>query len=450
MKVWVGRRGGDIKKLTFGSSGIREVVTAEFVEAVYHLGLSLGGSYREMIIGGDTRTSTPTLKYALLSGLLAAGALPRDGGTMPTPSLAFAARHFQAGAMITASHNPPEYNGIKLWNPDGSAFDEAQRDKLEKQLAVPYVYPDISWENMADFQAYPSAIDEHLARILSDFPGSFNLKVVVDAGGGAASLVTPNLLRQMGCQVIPLNCQPAGFFPRPSEPSPENLATLVQEVKATGADLGLAHDGDGDRLVAVDELGRVVPGDKLLVLIAHSLGAKKVVTTVDATMAIEEAGFQVLRTQVGDAFVSQEVKRGGDFGGEPAGAWIFPDISLCPDGIYAAAVVTRIVSRGKLSSQVDAIPAYPILRSSFYADRQLLPRIEEELMKLRPVSVSHLDGLRLDMGDGWLLVRPSGTEPKVRLTVEARNQRRAEELLSLGKAVIHKCQDKSSSGVAGL
>lgn len=113
-------------------------------------------------------------------------------------------------------------------------------------------------------------------------------------------------------------------------------------------------------------------------------------------------------------------------------------------------MVTCIVCRGKLSSQVDAIPAYPILRSSFFVDRQLLPRIEEELMKLRPVSVSHLDGLRLDMGDGWLLARPSGTEPKIRLTVEARNQRRAEELLSLGKAVIHRCQDKSSSGVTGL
>ena len=434
------------KKLSFGSSGIREVVTGGFVEAVYHLGLSLGGSYHQIVIGGDTRTSTPTIKYALLSGLLAIGSTVWDGGIIPTPTLAFATRHFQAGAMITASHNPPEYNGIKLWNPDGSAFDEVQREKLEEQITTPFRFPGISWEKMGELQTYSSAIKEHLTRILSDFPDSLSLKVVVDAGGGATSMVTPNLLRQMGCQVISLNCQPTGFFPRPSEPSPENLATLVQVVKTKGADLGLAHDGDGDRLVTVDETGRVVPGDKLLILIANSIRAKKVVTTVDASMAVEEAGFKVRRTPVGDAFVSQEVKKEGDFGGEAAGAWIFPGVSLCPDGVYAAAVVTNIVSKERLSRLVDAIPSYPILRSSFPADKKLMPQIEEELMRLQPLSVTRLDGLRLDMGDSWLLVRPSGTEPKMRLTVEARSQKRAEELLSSGKAIIQKCQEKASHG----
>lgn len=422
------------------------MVTGEFVEAVYHLGLSLGRTYHQIIIGGDTRTSTPTLKYALLSGLLAAGSRVWDGGIIPTPTLSFAARHFQAGAMVTASHNPPEYNGIKLWNPDGSAFDEVQRGKLEEQITIPFRFLDIPWEEMGDFQTYPSAIDEHLKRILSDFPGNFSLKVVVDAGGGATSIITPDLLSQMGCTVIPLNCQPTGFFPRPSEPSPENLVTLVQMVKTTGADLGLAHDGDGDRLVAVDETGRVVPGDKLLILIANSIKARKVVTTVDASMAVEESGFQVTRTRVGDAFVSQEVKKGGDFGGEPAGAWIFSGVSLCPDGVYAAAVVTNIVSKERLSRLVDAIPSYPILRASFPADKKLMPQIEEELMRLQPLSVTRLDGLRLNMGDSWLLVRPSGTEPKVRLTVEARNPKRAKELLSSGKAIIQKCQEKASHG----
>lgn len=422
------------------------MVTGEFVEAVYHLGLSLGRSYHQIIIGGDTRTSTPTLKYALLSGLLAAGAWVWDGGMIPTPTLAFATQHFQAGAMVTASHNPSEYNGIKLWNPDGSAFDGVQRETLEKQINTPFRFPDISWEKMGDLQTYPAAIKEHLKRILSDFPSRLNLKIVVDAGGGATSIITPNLLSQMGCTVIPLNCQPTGFFPRPSEPSPENLATLVQMVKTSGADLGLAHDGDGDRLVAVDETGRVVPGDKLLVIIANSIKARKVVTTVDASMTVEETGFQVQRTQVGDAFVSQEVKKGGDFGGEAAGAWIFPGVSLCPDGVYAAAVVANIVSKERLSRLVDAIPSYPILRSSFPADGKLMPQIEEELMRLQPLSVTRLDGLRLDMGDSWLLVRPSGTEPKVRLTVEARNHKRAEELLNSGKAIIQKCQEKASHG----
>ncbi|MBF8264743.1 MAG: glmM [Dehalococcoidia bacterium] len=438
------------QKFSFGSSGIREIVTAEFIEAAYHLGLSLSSGYHRLIVGGDTRVSTPAMKYALFSGLLAGGGEVQDAGVIPTPTLAFAARHFQAGVMITASHNPPEYNGIKLWNADGSAFNETQRELLESQIAAPYKYPDISRNQMSDVQANPSAINDHVTRTLSDFPDSLNLKVVVDAGGGATSLVTPNLLRQMGCQVISLNCHPTGFFPRPSEPSPENLATLIQAVKTTGADLGLAHDGDGDRLVAVDDMGRVVPGDKLLILIANSLNARKVITTVDASMIVEEAGFQVLRTRVGDAFVSQEIKNGGDFGGEAAGAWIFPQVSLCPDGIYAAAVVAHIVSKERLSVLVDAIPSYPILRASIPTDKQIMARIEEEFMRLQPLSVTRLDGLRLDMGDGWLLVRPSGTEPKLRLTVEAREQKRAEELFNSGKAVIQACQKRSNAIVEGL
>ena len=212
----------------------------------------------------------------------------------------------------------------------------------------------------------------------------------------------------------------------------------------------MAHDGDGDRLVAIDDMGRVVPGDKLLIVIANFLNARKVITTVDASMIVEEAGFQILRTRVGDAFVSQEMKNGGDFGGEAAGAWIFPKVSLCPDGIYAAAVVAHIVSKERLSVLVDAIPSYPILRASFPTDKQSMTRIEEELMRLRPLSVTRLDGLRLDMGAGWLLVRPSGTEPKLRLTVEAREHKRAEELFNSGKAVIQACQKRSNSIVEGL
>ncbi|MBI4289117.1 MAG: phosphoglucosamine mutase [Chloroflexi bacterium] len=430
----------------FGSSGIRETVTGEFLETAYRLGLSLGKGYRNVVVGGDTRTSTPALKHALLAGLLAAGARARDAGTLPTPSLAFVARHFDAAIMVTASHNPPEYNGVKLWNPDGSAFSDTQRSMLERSLASPYVYPNIVWEGMTESHSYPLAVEEHLERVLSDFPGKFNLKVVVDAGGGATSHVTPYLLGRMGCQVVSINCQPTGLFPRPSEPSPENLATLTQVVTAVGADLGLAHDGDGDRLVAVDEHGRVVPGDKLLVLIARFLHAKKVVTTVDASMAIEQAGFQTSRTRVGDAFVSQELKEGGDFGGEAAGAWIFPRVSLCPDGVYAAAVAVSIASQGKLSQQVDAIPSYPLLRVSFPASSSLLAAIDSELMKLEPASVTRLDGLRLDMGDGWLLVRPSGTEPKLRLTAEAISLPRARELLDGAIRIIESCRQKTAAG----
>lgn len=441
-------------RMRFGSSGVRQVVTPLFLEGVYRLGLSLGNDYPKVIIGGDTRTSTPALKHAFLAGLMAMGVQVSDAGVLPTPTLAFAARRFNAGAIVTGSHNPPEYNGVKLWNPDGSAFDDAQRERIERLSARPSACLSTSWERMTDCFTYPTAIEEHLERVLSDFPGRLGLKVAVDAGGGAASHVTSRLLREMGCQVVSLNCQPTGFFPRPSEPTSESLGTLTEVVKAVGADLGLAHDGDSDRLVAVDDRGEVVPGDKMLVLLARSVGATKVVTTVDASMALEDAGFKVLRTRVGDAFVSQELKSGGDFGGEPSGAWIFPRVSFCPDGIYAAAAAARLASQEKLSQQADSIPVYRMLRDSFPVPRagsptglELFNRIEDGLMQLRPDATARLDGLRLDFGDAWLLVRPSGTEPKVRLTVEARTQTRARSLFVAATNTIRSCLDKAGSGV---
>lgn len=262
------------------------------------------------------------------------------------------------------------------------------------------------------------------------------LKVVVDAGGGAASLATSQLLERMGCQVMALNCQPTGLFPRPSEPTPESLGELMAAVRETGADLGLAHDGDGDRLVAVDGRGLFIPGDKLLVLLARHLGVKRLVTTVDASMALEEQGFGVVRTRVGDAFVSEELRRGGDFGGEPCGAWIFPRVSFCPDGVYAAAVLAHVASLQPLAEMVDSLPAYPILRGSLPWANQTVDGLQDKLMGLKPHSISTVDGVRLDWEDGWLLVRASGTEPRIRLTAEARSQKRAQELYNWGQQAI--------------
>jgi phosphoglucosamine mutase len=422
----------------FGTSGIRSLLDKSLVYLALKVGLAVGRVYPRVVVGSDTRTSSEALKHAFISGLLAAGSRCEDAGVVPTPTLGFATRKFDAGAMITASHNPPQYNGIKLLNPDGSAFISHQQKEIEEMISDDSL--DIApWQKIKGSSILGGVIEQHIERIRQDFPGELKLKVVVDCGCGATSMVTPYLLRKLGCEVIGINCYPSGFFPRGIEPTESNLQELVKATREFGANLGIAHDGDGDRMMAVDERGRFIPGDKLLIIFARAVGAKEVVTTVDASMAIEESGFRVQRTRVGDTYVAEELKNGGDFGGEPSGSWIFPNLSLCPDGVYAAAQLVVIASQQKLSELVDELPSYPLLRGSLSSQGVVMSDLEPRLMAMKPLSVSKIDGIKLNFADGWLLIRASGTEPKIRLTAEAKSKARVQELYENGTRVVKEC-----------
>jgi len=422
----------------FGTSGIRDLVDKNLVYLAFKVGMAVGKVYGNVVVGSDTRTSRDVLKHAVISGLLAAGSECEDVGVVPTPTLAFTTGKFNAGVMITASHNPPQYNGIKLFNPDGSGFDSSQQQQIEEMISGDSlgVAP---WDEIKVGGIRDGVIEEHIERILHDFPVRLKLKVVLDCGCGAASVITPQLLRKMGCEVVEINCHPGGFFPRDAEPTESNLQGLIAATGEHGADLGIAHDGDADRMMAVDERGRFIPGDKLLVIFARALGAKEVVTTIDASMSIDEMGFGVLRTRVGDTCVAEELRNGGDFGGEPSGSWIFPKVSLCPDGIYAAAQVAAIASQQKLSQLADSIPAYPLLRGSVSSEGVAMSSLEPRLMTMEPSSVSNADGIKLSFEDGWLLVRASGTEPKIRLTAEAKSEVRVHQIYNSGIMAIRDC-----------
>lgn len=421
----------------FGSSGFRAIVDRNFMQTAFGFGFAIGSIAKSALIASDTRTSAEAVKYGVISGLLASGCKAFDGGVMPTPTLAFNCRDFDTGVMITASHNPPQYNGIKPWNPDGSAFDAHQRNRVENLISRSTA-PTAAWEDMQQLSPFVGGIDRHIERILKDMPDAIKLKVVVDCGGGAGSFITPSLLEKMGCTVIRLNCTATGHFPRDSEPTEENLAGLVSLVRQSGADFGVAHDADADRLVVCDERGEFVPGDKLLVMLARRIRADKVVTTVDASMSVEEQGFSsVFRTKVGDAFVSDALKRGGQFGGEPCGAWVFPKVSYCPDAIYATAVVATLTAEERLSLRADSLPAYPMRRVSAVGTRSLMAAIEAKLKLLAPVLTDTTDGFRAAFSDGWLLVRPSGTEPKIRVTAEARTLERVDSLCDSALKIIN-------------
>ncbi len=421
----------------FGSSGIRGVTNREITPGLaLNLGLAVGSIYPQVRVGHDPRIASEMIENAVIAGLLSAGCKVERVGMVPTPTLAISSKSCGCGIMITASHNPAQYIGVKLFK-NGMSFDTQQQEEIEEILnGKKFSYA--SWEKTGNLSNANDALGQHCDVILKNTSTS-RLKVVLDCGNGAASVITPYVLIKMGCSVITLNSQPDGNFPgREPEPVEENLSLLKNTVIAAGADLGIAHDGDADRMMAVDNAGRFISGDKMLALFALREARKAISVPVDTSRVIDDLldGIKISHTRVGDVYVAEELKKtGGDFGGEPSGAWIFPKVSLCPDGIYAAARLIEIVEKeGDLGKLVNSIPEYPVKRGAFSCKdkRKAMAKIIEELGKLGDINT--LDGVRVDLDDGWILIRPSGTEPKIRITVESSN--RCEELYDKASNIV--------------
>jgi phosphoglucosamine mutase len=409
--------------MLFGSSGIRRKFDRTLVDTALRIGNVLASGSSDIIVGMDTRTTSPLLAELVISGILGNGGTAHFAGIIPTPTVAFNARFVKTGCMITASHNPEEYNGLKLFNPDGSSFTQEQQRDTERLLASPN-YAD--WETLGTQQII-DALTPHKKAILEKTHINPKISIILDCGNGAGCTLTPNLMKTAGIRSININCNPSGQFARPSEPLPEYLGYIREIVRKTGADCAVVHDGDADRMMAFDNKGRYITGDHLLMLFAKFLDAKRVVTTSDASMSIDDIA-EVRRTPVGDAYVSEELIGWGDFGGEPSGAWIFPQISLCPDGPFAAAVFCEITSEWDVAQEIDAMPHYPILRESFRTDSA------REILSILGAT-SPTDGIRISDDDGWCLIRASGTEPKIRITAEGRTREKAEAMLDKGMAL---------------
>jgi len=264
--------------------------------------------------------------------------------------------------------------------------------------------------------------------------------------GNGAGQVTAEVLAELGCTVRALNAQPDGSFPaRPSEPTAENCRTLSAFVAETGADLGIAHDGDADRMRAATETGEFVSGDALLALFGRDAAGEgdRIAVPVDTSLAVDDelasVGATVTRTPVGDVYVAEEAAKSDVvFGGEPSGAWIWPDETLCPDGPLAAVRLASLVAeRGPLSALVDELAVYPILRESVeLADKESVMERVSERVRAEYADVSTVDGVRTDLGDAWFLLRASGTQPLVRVTAEARDETRAREVFDAARAIV--------------
>ncbi len=403
-----------------GSSGVRMKWSTELLNFAHRLGLSLGKKYSSIVIASDFRETSDSLLSVMAGAIMAGGADVYYGGKLPTPVLAFGARNHDAGVMITASHNPPEYNGIKLWNPDGSAFtDEQMNDMVGGEIAEWYETGKWKGENI---------IEDYREAILREF-SSLNMKIVVDCSNGAGSVLTPFLLRELGADVVTLNCHPSGQFPgHESEPKEENLEHLKKMVVKTGADLGIAHDGDADRFIAITPRGKYLNGDYILAIFSRILGYRRIVAPVDSSMLLDNFA-EVLRCRVGDANVSHMMKSCGiEFGGENSGTQIFAKWRYTPDAIYAALKFAEISMKEDIDSMIDSFPRYHTLRKSvYYENRWEVKRKIEEFVK--DYEVERIDGYRVSLDNGWFLIRFSGTEPKVRITVEFEDEKRAEEVM---------------------
>jgi phosphoglucosamine mutase len=412
--------------MLFGSSGIRTVYNGGLLKTAMDVGLTLGSPGKNVVVGRDARTTGPLLERSLISGILSGGGDAYTSGIVPTPVIGFASRFMDTGCMITASHNPEEYNGIKIFNPDGSSLTKIQQVEIEEAMGKKAC---IEWDRNGSVFPFDAKI-RYSEAVLGAISSIKDLTMVLDCGNGAGCTVSPSLLKSIGISVRCVNCNTSGIFARPSEPLPEYLPYIGSLVKASDAGGAVVHDGDADRMMAFSPDGRFITGDQLLMLFARYRGAKRVVTTFDASMAVEEIA-EVRRTPVGDTFVSEELIRWGDFGGEPSGAWIFPEHSLCPDGPYAAALFCEITSEWNITDEIRRMPAYPVVRESWPCPdaREIIREIGVE---------NPTDGIRLSDEEGWCLIRASGTEPKIRFTAEGTSRDKAREMLEKGQELVRK------------
>ncbi|AFO55807.1 phosphoglucosamine mutase [Natrinema sp. J7-2] len=442
----------------FGSSGTRGVANEELTPAfVLRVAKAAGTTWGDghggdrVAIARDTRHTGRMLADAAASGMASTGTDVDRLGIVPTPGAqAYAEREGVPVIVITASHNPPPYNGVKLVGADGVELSIADLESIEETLlaesftVAPWNETGRVREIDGVTQAY---VDELLAAADRDRIADADLTVALDPGHGAGSLTSPEFFRKLGCRVVTVNAQPDGHFPgRDPEPVPDNLTDLGRLVRATDADIGIAHDGDADRAIFFDETGAYVEGDATLAaLAAAELEAGD--TTVSAVNVsqrlvdvVTEVGADLELTPIGSTNIItriEELEENGErvpVAGEGNGGIFFPDYRLSRDGAFTAARFLELVAERPVSEIVAPYGGYVNVRHNVEyestAERDAMLDAAANQAQAADADLNTRDGYRLDYGDAWVLARPSGTEPLVRIYAEARDGDRAEELAS--------------------
>jgi phosphomannomutase/phosphoglucomutase len=435
----------------FGTNGIRGLVNVELTpEMAIKVGCSIGTFFgrKNLLVGYDARTSGPMFAKAVISGLTATGCNVFFAGMAPTPALQYAVKNHKmdGGVIITASHNPPEYNGIKVIWSDGIETSHEQEVEIEN------IYFDnkivfAEWDKLGTLRELPGINDEYIQAIEKQVnPAKIaerHFHVVVDAANSVGGLTAPPLLRELGCKVTSINANIDGTFPgRLPEPRPESLTDLASTVKAIGADLGVAFDGDADRSIFVDENGVIYWGDKTFAVIIKQFLIKnpgaKIVTPVSSSTLIKDTvqayKGELIWTKVGSVTVSQKMKElNAKLGGEENGGVFYGPHQAVRDGAMTTALLLNIMAETgeKLSKLVAEQPQYFLEKGKIECpDEKKEVLLQKLFEQVKGENISTIDGVKIWFSDNSaILIRPSGTEPVFRLYAEAKSQEKALKLV---------------------
>lgn len=441
----------------FGSSGVRGVVGEEITPSFVGRIAAAAGAVLEaetIAVARDTRTTGRMFVDAAASALAGTGCSVRRLGVVPTPGVqAYAERSEVPAIMITASHNPPAYNGVKLIGDDGIELSERTLERVESRLetgdvdAVGYAETGTSRTIDGTRSAYVDDLLDRLDAIgVRDRIADAGLTVALDPGHGAGCLTSPGFFRRLGCRVVTLNAQPDGHFPgRDPEPVAENLADLRRLVRSCDADLGIAHDGDGDRAMFVDENGTHIDGDASFAALAAAKiePDDTVVSAINVSQRLVDvvtaAGGELELTPIGSTYLISRIRElraegaSVSVAGEGNGGVLFPDYRIARDGAYAAARFLELVAERPASEIAADHGGYSMVRKNLAyddpAEREAMLRAAEAYAETVDAELTTIDGYRLDYGDAWVLARPSGTEPLVRLYAEGKRRERASALM---------------------
>ncbi|MEE8132370.1 MAG: phosphoglucosamine mutase [Nitrososphaerales archaeon] len=446
----------------FGTNGIRGIFGKDLT-----LDLALKVSYalatyfhdKPILVGCDGRHSSPIISKVVRAGMNALGVDVSNIGLVPTPCLQFCVKAlgYKGGAMITASHNPPEYNGIKAIAHDGVELAR------EEELKVEEIYFNKNFQHLdhigSDIDEQGN-IDSYLTGVRSmvnvDLIRSRNLTVVLDLGNGAQAIAAPKLMEEMGCKVITINSTVDGSFPaRGSEPTPDNLGLLSDTIKQNSADLGIAYDGDGDRSVFCDEKGTVFGGNESGAILTEHLLVKnnnaKVVTPINSSTLIDiitsKYNSSLTRTKVGSVEVSREMlKSDALIGFEENGGFMYGKHMAVRDGAMTSALMLELIANQtkRLSQIIDELPRFYQYKTKFKCGKEQSSKVVEELVTNTRGKVETLDGVKIWVDDSsWVMVRQSGTEPVMRLYAESSDPKLLSEIVENYKKEIRKVIDVS-------
>jgi phosphomannomutase len=421
-------------------------IVAQFAAGFGAWALARAGGKAQIVVGRDSRVSGPMFQPVVHAALQSVGCDVLDIGMVPTPTVQLAVEHHQAagGLAITASHNPIEWNALKFIGPSGLFLDGAEAADMRK--VVEGKIPRATWDKLGAVSKDQDAARDHIEKILAlpflNVEGirKRGFKVGLDCVRGAGGVFMPVLLELLGCKLATINMEPDGRFPRPPEPTPENLGELQKLVEDSHCDIGMAVDPDVDRLALVSEEGVAIGEDYTLALAAkivlrHRKGV--VVTNLSTSRIVDdiahEAGSRVIRAPVGEVNVATRMRaEGAPIGGEGNGGVILPELHFGRDAPVGAALILQLLlEEGKpLSKIVSSYPRYVIVKDKLARPATPLDTVYEALKRAFPdAEVDTQDGLRLTWPDRWVHIRPSGTEPIVRVIAEAPSAEAAEQLV---------------------